>query len=233
MLIILNSFLHDIVTSILEATSFPENYFSQDELNSKHFQSKEDKIKFLNKLIKLVNASQRITLEVNPSKVVSGLDPVNTNILLIELARAASNTTLDRAAITKQCLQTDQNQQESNLNFIEYQDSPLICNELSQDTTNEHKIMENKVQTGNFMTSAKSQEYFELQSSLSSRMRNTLIERTRNCNYDFSRTRQEMEKLVKRPRCTQKLLKKPPFRFLHDLIIAVMNKTGFGSEVFR
>ena len=54
-----------------------------------------------------------------------------------------------------------------------------------------------------------------------------------HCNSDHNQTREMMETITSKPRCTDKLLGKPPFRFLHDLIIAVINKTGFGIDVYR
>ncbi|XP_039757832.1 TRAF3-interacting protein 1 [Pararge aegeria] len=45
-------------------------------------------------------------------------------------------------------------------------------------------------------------------------------------------TQISLGKYVKRPQLTDKLLKKPPFRFLHDIITSVLNSTGFFSGLF-
>ncbi|PSN55166.1 hypothetical protein C0J52_00593 [Blattella germanica] len=43
----------------------------------------------------------------------------------------------------------------------------------------------------------------------------------------IKKTQETLGKYIKRPPFTEKLLKKPPFRFLHDIIAAVIRETGF------
>ena len=42
-----------------------------------------------------------------------------------------------------------------------------------------------------------------------------------------------MSNLIQRPKMTEKLLLKPPFRFLHDTISSITTTTGFGEGLYQ
>ena len=62
------------------------------------------KVSFLNKLIHLVNVGNGAALEVSSSKIVSGLEPLKTNVLLTTFGRLAQDQKIDRNELIQHCL---------------------------------------------------------------------------------------------------------------------------------
>jgi TRAF3-interacting protein 1 len=41
------------------------------------------------------------------------------------------------------------------------------------------------------------------------------------------------EQIFKKPKMTEKLLSRPPFRYIHDIFSATIEATGFGQGIFN
>ncbi|XP_066260615.1 TRAF3-interacting protein 1-like [Euwallacea similis] len=89
-------FLHDVIKAVIKETGFMEGLFSEAELISDNVKEKDTKIAFLTKLIDAVKTVSKTDLKVRPSKIVAGLEPVETNILLQTIAKL-----IDRKIDTK------------------------------------------------------------------------------------------------------------------------------------
>jgi len=54
------------------------------------------------------------------------------------------------------------------------------------------------------------------------------------CNEDVEQTRAMISKIITKPKCSDKLLSKPPFRFIHDLVMNIGKATEFDlGMIFR
>lgn len=48
----------------------------------------------------------------------------------------------------------------------------------------------------------------------------------------WQETAQMYEQLIQKPKMTQKLLQKPPFRYIHDIFTSTLEQTGYGNGLF-
>ena len=84
-------FLHDIVSQVMRTYGFADGLYDEDELNSAKIKDKDSKLKYLSKIISVVELSAGTQINIRPDKVVAGLEPENTNAFLVMLAQVATS----------------------------------------------------------------------------------------------------------------------------------------------
>ncbi|GMH58238.1 hypothetical protein TrST_g4541 [Triparma strigata] len=268
-------FLHDCVTATMGSvsTGFCQGLYEDFELDSGNIKDKQAKIDFLNKIINLVGICLGEQLDIRSTKVVAGLEPLNTNIFLAHLGRVAVDESLDHADAVSRTLN---NETPGDGRIPKKSDGPDVAEAKSPDRPSAAPAAQNKSldeepeeppQAKPIANSAalfaeeakKASDVPSTRSGTRSGKRNgaqtsddglgadvglgksspgkgasapNLDADIDACNSDPARTREMMEKIVQKPKCSDKLLGKPPFRFLHDLVSAVINNTGFASDLY-
>ena len=92
-------FLHDIIMEVIKTTNFGDGLYTSEEVDSANVKEKEQKILFLEKMLKLVGVQLNTMVEAKPQKIVAGLEPQDTNRFLQLLALAAKMMPDSREAV--------------------------------------------------------------------------------------------------------------------------------------
>ena len=92
-------FLHDIISEVIRRTTFGFGLYNEFESDSSKVTDKAAKVEYLAKMVKLVGMQLNTIVEARPAKIVSGLEPNNTNRLLQLLAVAASSAPNSERAV--------------------------------------------------------------------------------------------------------------------------------------
>ena len=214
------------MTATIESTGFPDGLFAPQELDSSSFKDdKHAKLAFLEKIIHLVNVGSGYALEVSSSKIIAGLEPLNTNTLLIAFARLALDKDLDRGLLVKHCV-----------NGLGIEDYQLLLREAPLGSMSASSVADVK---GSDIIGA-CQEEVSANAVSSSELpltetdNKSMKRSVEECNEDINQTREMIAHIVAKPTCSDKLLSKPPFRFLHDILMAIGKATGFNlGRVYR
>ena len=84
-------YLHDIFTATMAKTGFGEGLYEGPELNSKSYEDKDSKLKFLIKIITLVEMMMGEKQDIKPSMVLVGQHADKTNIWLQNLFKVSTS----------------------------------------------------------------------------------------------------------------------------------------------
>ena len=72
-------FIYDIIMALKAQHGFAEGLFTDQELDSKYFAEKEQKVQFLDKVISLVNEVLGAKLAVRSGKITAGLEVMHSS----------------------------------------------------------------------------------------------------------------------------------------------------------
>ncbi|XP_011202813.2 TRAF3-interacting protein 1 [Bactrocera dorsalis] len=75
-------FLHDVFNAVIKETGCFEGLYTAEELNSDNIKDRDDKMKFLQKMIDVIKITSNKPITVRTSKIVAGQEPEKTNELL-------------------------------------------------------------------------------------------------------------------------------------------------------
>ncbi|KAF1786679.1 TRAF3-interacting protein 1 [Phytophthora cactorum] len=232
-------FLHDVFTAVTQSTGFAKGLYNDFESGSANLKDKPQKTAFLDKMIVCVGQCLGEDVDVRSSKIVAGLEPENTNLLLQSLAQAAKDTSLDwnkavQTALAKIPSLTIEGEAAPAAAAPAAEAHPLQHVRAQRTAAAPLKPRRRKREKGEAQAPpasskqsapATSRAVPSRSSSSSSKDNNhdeALLQSIADCNGDIERTKTLVEQL----------LGKPPFRFLHDIISEVTRVTGFAEGLF-
>ena len=179
-------------------------------------QDKPSKVTFLEKIVLLVSKTIRKPVDIKPSKIVAGLEVDNT-IHFIQLFIVAALDDLGDNIDGRSIASKSSSASEIDMSKNEISRSTILSDEIEQKLTqvkNKDNVLTSHHKVG---TECSVKEFEGL----------SLSECIKQCNDEIVQTQSFIEQIIQRPKCTEKLMSRPPFRFLRDVIVAIVLKTDF------
>ena len=215
-------FLIDIIKSCIEIKKYPLNLYNNEYINSLDNKdiSKEIKLEFLDRLISYVSITNKKVLNVKSSKIISGLEPENTNILLQELGKAIisyENGQVNNDEVIKRV----------NNGELIYDSKNDIQTSQSNKTSNS-STPANKTNNSNTPVSqplvTEPSSSIPTQEPVSAPVESildiVLASNPPDCPSYIIASQKALQPFFEKPKLTAKVVGKPPFAFLYDVIRA-------------
>jgi TRAF3-interacting protein 1 len=239
-------FVHDVVTAVTKATGFGDTLFAdrEDLLDAKAIKEKQDKLDFLDRVILFVGHIHGRPCDVKSGKIVAGLEPERTARLFVDLGKAATSSTPEarqeaqELAIAKEDPKRPAGGGAGAKDDGGTKEVAPPSGDAKEETeapgpgSSAAQAKPPPSRGGGQRNSAAKEEVaprsggMEVMGPDSAASYEAFMEQ---CTGDIAVTIQLMGELIPKPKMTEKLLSKPPFRFLHDVFTAVVDTTGFGS----
>ena len=225
-------FIHDIVTALMSSTGFPAGLVPSNELETEYVKSmeKEQKLSFLNRLIRIVSLAVGRELDVNATKIIAGAEPEKTNLLLQALAEAANNGAGQKMNQLLQDLESGATPTGAAKRAPAPVAAPVAAAAASAPTP---APVAASSSSSSSSSSAAPRSRSSAPSGALRPTRAPIQLPDGDGSEDFvGVTTRLIGFLIQKPKMTDKLLRKPPFRFLHDIVTAVMAATSYPDGYF-
>jgi TRAF3-interacting protein 1 len=278
-------FLHDIVLNVGAETGFGNGLFEGDELSGSSVQGKENKCKYLQKIVNCVGIALGEVIDVRVGKIVAGLEAENTCQFLQCLARAATDGGVDSAEAVRRTLdgeqmgegpaarkgdsaggkmaEADDHREERARQKREAEAAEEEAHQQREERRAARDEEERRAaRDEEERRAARDEEDRRAAQDEEERRRGAQKEDARRRAADaeaatdaggkfgddsggggamplpdltgnWEDTRDIMEQIIQKPRMQEKLLKKPPFRYLHDIFMAVLRATNFLDGLYE
>mmetsp|Transcript_31387 Transcript_31387/g.40361 ORF Transcript_31387/g.40361 Transcript_31387/m.40361 type:complete len:697 (-) Transcript_31387:114-2204(-) len=239
-------FVHDVVSGVTKATGFADGLYADrpDLVDAKAVKEKQAKLDFIDRIVLCVGNFQGYECDIKAGKVVAGLEPEKTNKFFIALGKAAKGASADASALAvKRAIANEQ-------------PDPAFANGGGGGAKDEGGAKEEGGMDAKAESPGPDSAQAKPPPSRGGGQRNSATKEevapraggnevmghdegpsyeqyTGECNGEIETTIQMMGALIAKPKMTEKLLSKPPFRFLHDVMMAVTDTTGFGTGLLE
>lgn len=222
-------FLHTIVIEVMKETGFGKDLFTIEEQDASNLLAKSEKIEFLHKIFNATSSALDEEIEVEPCKVLAGLEAVGTNLWLQQLHKAALQYQGDGAIELPVNLMSGElvsvmsvgprwtfAKLKKHLDKIVAQTDPdsqvlrLMCGArvLQGDAT----VADAGLANGDSL--------------------HAVLGTPGDLDEIILGTQESIGSLIRKPKMVEKYLRRPPFRFLFDIVMEVMRVTGFAEDLF-
>lgn len=220
-------FLHDNILSILNHHNYHADLFEGPELDAKGM-DKAGKVAFLGKIITVVagDFSQLAELDAKPAKICAGKECEKTRAFIQYLCLAATGGAAgeDAGAAAEEAKEEAQEEAQE-----EAKEEPK---EEAKEAAKEETKKEEAAPAAVAKEKAEDPTPAPAPAASGSGDFDFTLADVDTSAENLPRTK-DMLSFVQKPKPTEKSLNRPPFRFLHDLIIAILTSKSYHANLYE
>ena len=226
-------FVHDVISNVTAATGFGAGLFDDrpDLLDGKAIKDKQAKLDYLDRCLACIGHHVGEPLEAKSGKIVAGMEPELTNKMLQLLGKAAkagNDPAAVQAAVEGREVQASGAKDDGGAKDV--RPDPRLDDAAPGPDAAQSKPPASR--GGRRAAPDKNEDAPPRSGGMEMDAMN-YDRYVEECNGEIETTIVMLGKVIQRPKLTEKLLAKPPFRFLHDVFSAVTAATGFGEGLLE